>query len=324
MKDFHMKWCECLKKFLYIENFHNTNRNLYFKMNQNITLEISWASFANTKLLIQLPDDSSAMEIINLCYHKHNFNKESNNANSQNQPNEDKEYRLCNKSNISPILIHDGKVLNLSLSLKFQNVKNNDLIIIYEKKTLASSNQSLIMPSNGIENDFSNDKLNQSLMLEALFHRDRYFKNLEIDRRALLTYNQLFESQQQALHNWKQQLQTQLQQHPQQPIQFVFQLGEDSNDFFLDIFGFGFNNNFTCNGSQNRGFMPDQPTKIPKKMKEVSVKPLPLLCGTGNFPHNLDQHNEDIINCDQNEGNVVHSIDNTQKCLSEHSCNWKW
>ena len=148
-----------------------------------------------------------------------------------------------------------------------------------------------------------------------------------MDKRALLTYHQLFEAQQQTQQNWKQQLQSQLQQHPQQSIQFVFQLGDDSNDLFLDIFGFGFNNNYTYNSWQSRGFRPEQPTTIPHKGEAASVKPLPpLLHNVDDFLYDLDQSNDDIFNCgqNQNKGNVVHSIDNTQKYLSEHSCNWKW
>lgn len=296
-------------------------------MDQNLTLDISWASFPNSKMLVRLPDISPAIDIIKLCCHNQDQMPKCKN------PQEiDTEQQTPNEINVCPVLIHDGKILNLSLSLKYQNVKNNDSIIIYEQKrqiipqfqSSKSSSRNLDHLSNCTFDDTPNENQNQSLMLEALFHRDKYFQNLEMDKRALFTYSQLLEAQQQTQQNWKQQLQNQLQQHPQQPIQFVFQLGDDSNDLFLDIFGFGFNNNYTYNACQSRSLRPEQPTKIPKKKKEASVKPLPpLIPSADDFLYDLDQYN-DIFNCDQNKGNAVRSIDHNQKYLSEHSCDWKW
>lgn len=304
-------------------------------MTQNLTLEISWAYLPNSKLLIQLPDISPANDIIKLCYNQQD--KTSDSDNSKDDQSNDTEQKSIKKRNVSPVLIHDGKILNLSLSLKYQNVKNNDTIIIYEQKeqaipqiqTFKSSSRfcgHLINNKNSYC-EIPNENQNQSLMLEALFHRDKYFQNLEMDKRALFTYHQLLEAQQQTQQNWKQQLQNQLQQHPHQSIQFVFQLGDDSNDLFLDIFGFGFNNNYTYNAWQNKGPRSEQPTKIPTKKKKASVKPLPpLLHSADDFLYDLNQYNEDIFSCgqNQNKGNVVRSIDNNQKYLSEHSCNWKW
>lgn len=90
------------------------------------------------------------------------------------------------KCEIYPQLLHNGRCLNPCLTFSYQNVHNGDSLVVYERENVTNKTTD--------ENITSFDSKIYSIMREAQVVHDRSFSNFEMNRKASLVYEKLYQS----------------------------------------------------------------------------------------------------------------------------------
>ncbi|OHT09881.1 hypothetical protein TRFO_04420 [Tritrichomonas foetus] len=125
-------------------------------MSRTITLDVLWTNGA--KVVVQIPEIAPVKDVVELCY-------------------TDKTLFYY------PFLIHKGRLLDLTLSLKFQNVENGDSLVVYEHRAMNR-------PPPKLEITNLDSKI-YSVMLEALSLNDRFYHNIEMNQKTAILYQKL-------------------------------------------------------------------------------------------------------------------------------------
>lgn len=86
-----------------------------------------------------------------------------------------------------PFLIHDGHLLDLSLTLEYQGVQSGDTLVVHEHKAMKDS------PSRNIDLTTFDEKV-YSVMLEVLQIHDRFYESFESHKKAQIIYQKLYNS----------------------------------------------------------------------------------------------------------------------------------
>ena len=84
-----------------------------------------------------------------------------------------------------PFVLHEGRLLDLGLSLAFQGVTNNDMIVIHEHAAMKPV----------VEREFSSfDAKVYSVMLEVMSLHDKAYHHVEGSRRGALVFQKLHQA----------------------------------------------------------------------------------------------------------------------------------
>lgn len=96
---------------------------------------------------------------------------------------------VCDKTKcgVDSMLLHKGRRLNPSLTFAYQNVRNGDSLIVYEQENISRNAKD--------DTITSFDSKIYSIMREAQIVHDRSFSNFEMNRKASLVYEKLYQSE---------------------------------------------------------------------------------------------------------------------------------
>ena len=150
---------------------------------EKITVNVMWPSGMNMK--VSVPELSQTKVIFDLVYPE-------------------------NSLLLYPFLLYDGKILDLTLTLKSQGIKNDDTLVIYEHSTTFNKpDNSRYLYQDPFEMEIAREEdLNNHIKMSALKRSDLSFANIDNALKAQEIYQEILKEQKKEKDNFEQFLAT--------------------------------------------------------------------------------------------------------------------